>query len=472
MKRRLGLRAKFIVLIVVLFSLIFGVMAAVLIRQNSNSLRDDLNTKSKQFATLATTPIGNAFLTYQDSGQIKITQQIQSFTDLNHEIADVAVVDTAGMVVFNQHDKQSIRLDTQTASSFTPVYDYNRNGIIERIIIPLLEDNSSHRYNLVYLVSSASIEATIKQTETSILLFALFGLAASAIITYLLISRLFVNPLQDVSRQALLISAGQFGEQIKINHRDEVGDLATAVNTMANSLKSNIIKLQETDRLKSEFMMITSHNLRTPLAIINGYLEQVSRLKLEPKLRQMLDTIAISSKRLAAFAEDTLTISQIEAGQNVVFKQPTELTAFLHTVADDFVVLAKQKDLQFISQIETGAAVAEISPSLIRSALWNLLDNALKFTDAGGQIELTAEISGTHVLITIADSGIGIAKDEIPKLFTKFHRGTGTLAYNYEGTGIGLYATKLVIERHDGTIQVASQLGKGTTFTISLPLKS
>jgi len=476
MKWRLGLRAKFIVLIVVLFSVIFGAMAIILIRQNSNSLRDDLNTKSKQFATLATTPIGNSFLTYQDSGQIKITQQIQGFTSLNDTISDVVVVDTTGSVAFNNMPKQQIAVDSQTASSFKPIYRYNHAGIIDQIVIPLLEENGSHRYNIVYLISSASVEASIKHTETSILLFALIGLSISAILAYLLISQLFVNPLQSVSRQALLISAGSFGEQIKINprhpHHDEVGDLASAVNTMANSLKGNISKLQETDRLKSEFMMITSHNLRTPLTIINSYLEIVSHLNLEPKLRQMLDTIAISSKRLAAFAEDTLMISQIEAGQNVIYKQPTELTKFLHSVADDFMILAKQKTINFVTQIETGTAIAEFSPSLIRSALWNLLDNALKFSNTGDTIELAAEISGTHTVITISDTGIGIAPEEMPKLFTKFHRGTSTLAYNYEGTGIGLYATKLVVERHDGTIQATSQLGKGTTFVINLPLKS
>lgn len=470
--KRLGLRLKFALVIVVFFAGLFGVIAVVLIRQNSNSLRDDLNNKSKQFAALATTPIGNAFLTYQDSGQVKISQQIRSFTDLSHEVTNVAVVDTSGQVAFSQDPKMYVQIDQQTASTFSPVYNYSQNGIITRIVEPLIEDNGSHRYNLVYFISSASVEASIRHTEAATLGYVLVGLLASIGLTYGLTSQLFVRPIQQVSAQALAISAGHLDQQIRITSRDEVGDLAKVVNTMAESLKANIAKLQEVDKLKTEFLMISSHNLRTPLTVINGYMEELQHFKVSVELRHIFDTMTVSGKRLSAFAEDMLTISQIEAGETFLQKEPTKLSEILTSMAADFSILAKEKGIKFTPDIQTQDTLVNISPAHARSALWNLLDNALKFTDKGDWVKLAATVVGTNVEISVADSGIGIAKAEMPKLFTKFHRGTPTLQYTYEGTGIGLYSTKLVIERLGGTIKAASQLGQGSTFTITLPVLS
>jgi len=468
--KRLGLRLKFALVIVLLFAAIFGAIAAILIRQNSNSLRDDLNARSKLFAALATTPIGNAFLTYQDSGQIKITQQIQAFTALNSEITDVAVVDTSGAVAFNQDSNQAVTLDNQTASSFTTVYSQSKDGIITRIVVPLIEDNGSHQYNLVYFVSSNSVVKAIHHTETSILISVIIGLLASIGLTYVLTSQIFVRPISRVSAQALSISSGHFDQQVQVKSRDEVGDLAKAVNDMAESLKGDIAKLRETDRLKTEFLMITSHNLRTPLTIINGYLEQLHETKVDADLKQIFDTMAVSGRRLSAFAEDMLTISQIESGENAFQKEPTKLTKLLEGMAADFAILAKEKGVKFTAGIVTGDHEANISAAHVRSALWNLLDNAIKFTKPGGWIRLDAAIVAGTVQIVVADSGIGISPEEMAKLFTKFHRGTSTWDYEYEGTGIGLYATKLVIDRLGGSIKADSELGKGSTFTITLPI--
>lgn len=468
--KRFGLRFKFALVIVLLLATIFGAIGVILIGQNSHSLRDELNAKSKQFAALATTPIGDAFLTYQDSGQIKITQQIQAFSDLNQEVSNIAVVDTTGMVVFNQKEQSSVNVNQSTAASFKPIYSYDASGIIDRIVMPLIEENGAHRYNLVYFISSASVANAIHNTEMSILGFVLLGLLASIVLTYVLTSQIFVRPIRQVSTQALAISKGHLDQQIQDVGRDEVGDLARAVNTMADSLKADIAKLKETDRLKSEFLMIASHNLRTPLTIINGYMEQLHGLKVDPDLKEILDKMAVGGKRLNAFAEDMLTISQMESGENALRREPTQVAELIKVIADDFKVLTDEKKLTFTANIGTGQAQADISPVHVRSALWNLLDNALKFTDKGGWIKLEAKVDDHKVQIIVSDSGIGIAKAEIPKLFTKFHRGTSTLQYQYEGTGIGLYATKLVIEEMGGTITAASVLGQGSTFTVTLPL--
>ena len=106
----------------------------------------------------------------------------------------------------------------------------------------------------------------------------------------------------------------------------------------------------------------------------------------------------------------------------------------------------------------------------LRSALWNLIDNAIKFTHQGGTSSLDVAEADGKVLISVKDTGIGISPEEIPKLFTKFHRGTSVETYDFEGTGIGLYASKIIIEEQGGTITVKSEKDKGSTFTVILPI--
>ncbi len=466
----MGLRAKFVLVIVLTFLLVFGATTVVLVRDTKNSLRGDLNTKSKLFADLATKPIGDTFLIYKDSGTERILEQTRHFTDLNPDITDVSVVDINGQLQFSLSGSKSSTVPKQQLTNFDPSYEYDNSGFISRVTSPFIEDTGVHKYDLVYSVTNKNVLEQISKTEQAIILFALLGLALAAVITYGLINWLFLRPIQKVSRQALIISAGNLVQQVIVANHDEIGDLAGAVNKMSEALKADINKLKESDKLKSEFMMITSHNLRTPMTIINGYLEQIVREAPELHTSKALNLIAINIQRLNAFIEDMLTISQIEAGGRMDSDETTGLSGFLDNIGKEFQVLADQKRVKFVASVNTGDRQAKIGQAYLRSVIWNLLDNALKFTPEGGEIQLSAVVSSAQTTIRIKDSGVGIAPEEVPKLFTKFHRGTSTMEYKYEGTGIGLYATKLIIERHNGTIDVASQIGHGSTFIVTLPV--
>jgi signal transduction histidine kinase len=468
--QRFGLRAKFIVLIVSLLVIIFALITFALVRLNTGTLRSNLLNDSKSFASLATEPIGKTFLTYKDSGHIRIGENIQRFTDLDSNVTNVIIVDTSGKVQFAQRETGIKSIPATQAASFKPVYIYDDHRDLKQVIVPFFEDFGSHRFSMVYEISSAEVQASIQQFVLSILFFVLIALIFSIGITYFLINQLFILPIRRVSRQAMAISAGQLDQQIELDRDDEISDLARSVNTMADSLKDDIAKLTETDKLKTEFMIIASHNLRTPLSVINGYLEQADDLNSVDGLKEVINVIATRSKQLGVFAEDVLTISSIEAGRSLLGFQATGLEDFLKNIAEEFVPSAKQKDVNFNSSINVGHSQAKISAAHLRSSIWNLLDNALKFTKQGGNIEFTARIEGDEVVVVIKDTGIGISSQEIPKLFTKFHRGTDIMQYDYEGTGIGLYATKLVVEQHGGSVDVESVLDQGSSFTVRLPL--
>jgi signal transduction histidine kinase len=239
---------------------------------------------------------------------------------------------------------------------------------------------------------------------------------------------------------------------------------------MATTLKANIAKLQELDSQKDEFIKIVSHNLRTPLTIIQSNAAFLENANLDKALQKMVQGIEDSARRLNLFSEQILTITDFESklgGSSL--RQEATFNDMLGSLSQEYGELAANKSITFKSEIQNGTTKFFTSQYLVAQAVRNLLDNAFKFTSEGGIITLAAEL-GDKAVIKVADTGIGIKPEELPKLFTKFHRASSTLVYNYEGTGIGLYVSRLIIEQQGGRIYAQSQLGKGSVFTIELPL--
>lgn len=468
MKRRLGIRARFLLLLICLLVTLFGTVTYVIVRQNTATLRNNLIVQSKSFADLATKPIGDTFLLYKDGGTIRIKQQTDRFTDLNPDINQVEVVDVDGKQLFATDPKNPIPVTKEQASSLKPSYIYDKNNNLTAVVQPYIEDFGIRRYTIVYGISYESVQKSIQNTVAFILALSTGILLVVLLVAYVLIDKFFLQPLDYVSQIALLISKGSLDQQITLKRNDEIGDLASAVNTMADSLKADIAKLRAVDELKNEFLIITSHNLRTPLTVIKAYVETLESMQTDEKMQKLIEPIKLSAMRLDGFAEDVLTISTFEAGRNILQPEITEMKPLLQKIATDFESLAKQKQLNYTFEIHTEAQV-NLSKPHFRSALWNILDNAHKFTAEHGTVKLTAKDVDGKIEIAVEDTGTGIPESEIPKLFTKFHRANDVMVYNYEGTGIGLYIAKIIIEQHGGTISVESTEGQGSTFTISLP---
>lgn len=469
----IGLRAKILLLVSILLLVIFGTITVFQIRNNTKNLRANVSEESRAFASLATPPIGNVFSIYKDSGTYKIDQEINKFAALNDNITNIAVVDINGKVAFSQHKEANISITAAQASTFEPIYLNNKAGALSTVIYPYSEASGAHRYSLIYTVSDAEINKAVRAEAMSLLYFGLVSLAATMTLVYLLLNALIIKPVRQVSEQAGVISGGNLEQQISIRGHDEIASLGESVNKMAESLKANIAQLQEVDKVKSEFMMITSHNLRTPLTIISGYLENMELLRNDAgKMTAALQRIGSSVKRLEIFAEDVLTISRFELGDTNMQSDSVILGEFMQRIATEFMPTAGLKQITLTTDIQDADTQLQISVPYMHSAIWNILDNAAKFTKEGGKISLATKRDGDMVKISISDNGIGITADEMPKLFTKFHRGTSTLTYDFEGTGIGLYAAKVMVERHGGKISVSSEVGVGSTFTIQLPLVS
>jgi signal transduction histidine kinase len=444
-------------------------MSAYLIGTSSTTLRNRLKGEVEAFSVLATPPIGDSYSIYGESGTSKVRDSMRSYLQENETVVNATIVNLQGEPLFSYIEDSPITVTADEASSFTPVFTLDGNDLI-RVTAPYFGSSGAHGYSVVYTVSNEAINTAINNEIRSLALFTALSLIITSVVTFAAISYFILRPIRKVSEQAAIISGGNLEQQIKIDGNNEIAQLGKAVNSMAESLKASITKLQEIDKVKSEFMAITSHNLRTPLTIIRSYLESIEMLNDTEALKKALKRIGDSISRLDGFAEDVLTISQFELGKKESSEE-IEVKELLDKIAEESRPMAEIHNLAFEYEISTNAKINASKPH-VKSAIMNIVDNAVKFTKDGGKVAIKVLEDKGYVKIAVTDTGIGITTEEIPKLFTKFHRGTSTITYDYEGTGIGLYASKIIIESIGGTIDVQSAEGKGSVFTISLPVAS
>jgi protein-histidine pros-kinase len=232
--------------------------------------------------------------------------------------------------------------------------------------------------------------------------------------------------------------------------------------------------LQEANRLKSEFLANMSHELRTPLNGIIGFSEFLideKPGKVNVKQREYLGDILNSGRHLLQLINDVLDLSKVEAGKMELFPETFELSKALDEVCSVVSSLAKKKNIDVRREIAGTVDSVTLDRQKFIQVLYNLLSNAVKFTDDGGEVQIRADLNGAAELqMQVHDTGIGIKPADFGKLFVEFQQLDSSAARRYQGTGLGLALTKKIVEFQRGSIRVESEQGKGSTFTIVLPL--
>jgi len=258
-------------------------------------------------------------------------------------------------------------------------------------------------------------------------------------------------------------------------------------NAMAERLQKREARLAEVDRLKSEFVSTVSHEMRTPLTTIKALTRLLMREGLdENKRREYIETISVECDRQIDFVLNLLDLSRIEGGVLRVTHERVDVNDVIASVFKSELRAAEKRNHEF--RIDPTGDVLPVcaDPKELRRVLSNIVENAIKYTPDGGRIIVSASVEDSHVAINVIDNGRGIPAEDLPILFDKFHRGrparqsaaTSGGATNAEfledaevsGVGLGLYLAKNVMERMGGRITVQTEVGKGSTFTLRLPL--
>lgn len=225
-------------------------------------------------------------------------------------------------------------------------------------------------------------------------------------------------------------------------------------------------RLMELDRQKTEFFQNISHEFRTPLTLMIGPLESVIERKQDLPYEQCAIALR-NSRRLLRLVNQLLDLHRLDAGRMQASFRPCNLVQFVSQIVEAFRPYCDKKNIRLSTQL-TRCTSVYVDLEKFDKVLYNLLSNAMKFTDAGGNITIKVEPAGDHVRLQISDTGIGIKKEQVPHLFERFRQAEGSVNRSYEGSGLGLALVKELVELHGGQISVESVYAEGTTFTVWL----
>lgn len=335
----------------------------------------------------------------------------------------------------------------------------------------------------------------------------------------LYLSQLLTTPIRNLRETANKIAAGDSAARAKIESEDEIGQLAHTFNMMAERIESDtrdleekvadrtralaekiaaldhlnkeldhtaelLIKrdvelthanqrLRELDRVKSEFLSIAAHQLRTPLSAVKwvfSILLEEHNGVLSPDQRNFLTKGLESNERMIHLVDDMLTVTRIESGKLEYEMHPIDLVAIAKDIIGDFGDTAERKHIALTFECPDEHITVDADAEKIRFVFDNLISNAIKYTPEHGAVLVRMAAQDTHVVLTIRDSGIGIPKDQHASVFTKFFRAENAVKTVSDGTGLGLFVVKSIIEKHDGTVTFESDIGAGTEFTVTFPI--
>ncbi len=309
--------------------------------------------------------------------------------------------------------------------------------------------------------SSAALTAFLVDIFQMYVISAALVMLIAFIIIYFVTSNM-VRPLQDMLAATQSFSKGDFSIRVPVEGDDEVAMLAAAFNSMASSLAV----MESTRR---SFTANVSHELKTPMTTIGGFIDGILDGTIPPeKQSYYLRIVSGEVQRLSRMVRSMLAIARIEAGELVITPTPVEITDIVTRTVFTFEQRIEEKGIE-VRGLDAEKHLVEADADLIHQVVYNLIDNAVKFVDQGGCLEFGYRTEGSMTLVSVKNSGQGVASEEIPKLFDRFYKSDKSRSLDKNGVGLGLSIVKTIINLHNGEIFVRSEPGQYTEFVFSLP---
>jgi signal transduction histidine kinase len=275
------------------------------------------------------------------------------------------------------------------------------------------------------------------------------------------LARGMTQPLRDMAAAARAMETGDYSRRIRTRSRDEVGQLAVAFNRMS-------AELEVLERSRRDLVANVSHELKTPITAIRAHLENLADGVEQPN-RATLQVMLAQTERLGRLVDQLLDLSRLESGEVPLHPETFALAPLVDRVASEIAVDRSVADIELRNDVPDRLQV-RADEERVHQVVFNLVDNAVRFTPPGGTVTVSADLEDDRVVVTVADTGVGIGPEHLPRLFERFYRADPARSRDDGGgTGIGLAIARSIVEGHGGRIDAESEPGRGARFTFDLP---
>ncbi len=464
-----GITVRWLVTTILVIAIILSCISVFVVLILKDYYYDTVEAKLQSLAQSSV--IADYFSSYLNSDDDEFSARAQEYVDnyQDFNVAELWVINKHGIPVvtstgFIPEDEKCPDYDDaiQSASGRALWQGYSSTGEKIMAISVLLPRTKGMSNGAVrYIISLEQVDLQLLRVIFIVFVICLFALSL-VVFSGLFFVRSMVAPVKKLNAATRRIAAGNYKDKIELSNRydDELAELAESINYMTE-------EIDRTDKLKNDFISTVSHELRTPLTAIKGWTETLLCINdsSDETINSGLRVIQNETDRLYTLVEDLLDFSRMESGRMTLHLKKIDIIAEL----DDAVYVLKDragregKELFYSSP--DYAAPVNADPDRIKQVFVNIIDNAIKYTPAGGKISILAMIDSGNVKIRVADTGCGIAPEDLPRIKEKFYKANFTT----KGSGIGLAVCDEIVSLHKGTLEISSVYGEGTEVNITLP---
>lgn len=447
--------------VIVITVFILEVLLIYTVRQNYyNNLEDNLYNQLKVSCDLYQRYFSDTTL------HENVINNVDTFW--KQSTAQVEIIDTSGRVVMDSigvlPGDVSGMPDVKQAlggvkGSWKGKVNYDDEEVMA--ISSPLSDGKNIVGVLRFISSLREINDDIVSTTHFFVIIGLIAIFISGILSFLLANTI-VGPLKEVTLVAKKMAMGNFNVQSRKRHEDEVGKLSDTLNYMAQEIVKN-------DQIKNEFISSISHELRTPLTSIKGWAVTLKDgcLRDEEMLKDGLDIIEKESDRLTLMVEELLDFSKFVSGKITMKNEKVNIIQIMEHIRKQMAPRANRDNIEFKVSYDRNIPVIFSDDNRLKQLFINILDNAFKFTQPGGRVSFDAQMDGKRLVFSVKDTGCGIPEDELPRVKEKFFKGKTSKSKN----GIGLSICDEIVKIMGGSLDIRSEIKKGTEVYITLPLQ-
>jgi heavy metal sensor kinase len=447
-------------------ALVLIIFSTVLYLITARDLRDSLDQSLEETATAAVRSLEErGFLPLIDEEEL-----MSQFPELARIDKFFQIFSPSGTITIRspnvkQHELPLSRQALEVAFSGQTIFEsakYPKEPPLRLISVPII-----YRGNLLYIVQVGTSMESVEQTLNRLLLVLLvmmpIALAVSLAGGWFLAGRA-LRPVDTITLAAQRIAAGDLTQRLNVPaSADEIGRLAGTFNNM-------IARLETSFRQIRQFTSDASHELRTPLTVMKGETELALRRPREAgDYTVVLESNLEEIDRMTRIVDELLFLSRADMGEVKMQCLPVSLESLLEDIYRQALLLGQEREVQVVLGVMT-PAVVQGDELRLRELFLNLVDNAVKYSRPGGTVEMNMRTASGYASVSIADHGIGIASEDLTRIFDRFYRTDDARAHTKKGTGLGLAICAWIVESHHGRIEVESEVGKGSTFTVVLPL--
>jgi signal transduction histidine kinase len=408
-----------------------------------------------------------------DSSQKQYVDQLTTLSRQTDTLAQLTDLATVGQI--RTAASRIIELSPRAFTFARRNQTSRLDSIVNLVISPALNNVDRVIQNTGDAMEARTAERVddfaVRTEEAAVLALGALGIAILiAFGVALWLTRSISSPLKELDAGMRAVAEGHFRRPLAIS-----GDRSDEFGRLAESFRSMAAQLEELDRLKAEFVSIATHELKTPVNVMLGYLQLLQENvygELNDRQREIATTLVSQTQQLSRLIRQLLDVSRFDAGGGKLEIKPIVLAEFLDDLERAFRVLALQREVSFEVKSDRDIPHEVLwDPVRMNEVLGNLLSNAFKFTNKGGRVSLVVGREGEHVRMAVGDTGAGIPRDQIQHIFEKFYQADTQAPLALRGAGLGLAIAKSILTAHNGEIQVESRVGVGTTFTIRLPVR-